>query len=139
MYTIVDGQMQCQCISTSVNISADIIVITGSEISSTIPIPGERSTCSSSSICMHAIVDGQMQCQCIGTAVNISADIIIVTGSEISSTIPIPGERSTCSSGSIRMHTIVDGQMQCQRIGTAVNVSADIIVIRAEEHTSELQ
>src|SRR5574338_58053 len=97
MYTIVDGQMQCQCISTSVNISADIIVITGSEISSTIPIPGERSTCSSSSICMHAIVDGQMQCQRIGTAINVSAVEIIITTRSISNSIPIPGERSTCS------------------------------------------
>src|SRR5437773_1007822 len=99
MHSVVDRQLQCYCILTSLRIGRDIIIATtGSIRESCSCCPCIRSACSLRIKCMCSVVDRQLQRHCILAPLCICGDVIIgTTGSIRESCSCCPCIRNTCS------------------------------------------
>src|SRR6266508_6620990 len=133
MYSIVDGELQCHCILTTLCIGSNIIIVTACSISKSCTCcPGIGCTGGLWLCGMNSIVDGELQCHCILTTLCIGSNIIIVTACSISKSCSCcPGIGCTGSLWLCGMNSIVDGELQCHCILTTLCIGSNIIIVTA--------
>src|SRR4030095_1932402 len=127
--SIVNRQFQSHGILASLCICKYVVMITGCSIGLTITIPGEGLTCCCKSVGFQSVIDRQLQCDCILTALCVGSDIIIIATGGIGLVVYRPGVRNTGSLRSKCVGTVIDRQLQCNRILTPLCISSDIIII----------
>src|SRR5258706_31429 len=111
MNSIVDRQMQCDCILTSLCVVKNKVLCRACRIGHSIPIPGKALAGNNCCIGMHSIVNCQMQCYCILTSLYIVKNKILYRACSIGHSITVPGKALAGNNCCIGMHSIVDRQM----------------------------
>ena len=129
MYSIVDGEPQGYCILATLCIGEDIVTVTSSSISNTIPVPGKGLTGGYQCIGMNTVVDGEPQRYGILTTLCIAEDIVTVAAAGISNAVAVPGKGLAGGYQCIGMNAVVDGEPQCYGIRTALRIGEDVINI----------
>src|SRR5688572_2939486 len=130
MNTIINSEVQCQCIRATVNTYGDVIIKTTYSIGITITrCPGITVTGGHINCIMNTIINSKVQCQRIRATVNTYGDVIIKTTYSIGITITrCPGITVTGGHINCIMNTIINSKVQCQCIRATVSSYGYVII-----------
>src|SRR5512133_1975293 len=127
MHSIVDRQLQCYGVLTSLCIVEDVINLSVCSIGLSIAVPRKALTRRYQCIGMHSIVDRQLQCYGVLTSLCIVEDVINLSVCSIGLSIAVPRKALTRRYQCIGMHSIVDRQLQCYGVLTSLCIVEDVI------------
>src|ERR1700751_982103 len=92
MHSTIDRKLECNCILATLSIGEEKVVITRRSISYSISIPGKGLASSNQCICVHSIIDRELECNCILAALSVGEEKVVITRRSISYSISIPGK-----------------------------------------------
>src|SRR5215216_1244356 len=127
VYAVVDGQLQCYGVLTSLCIVEDVINLSVCTVGLSVAVPGKALTCCYQCIGVYAVVDGQLQCYGVLTALCIVEDVINLSVCTVGLSVAVPGKALTCCYQCIGVYAVVDGQLQCYGVLTALCIVEDVI------------
>src|SRR6266576_3123794 len=123
--------MQCDCVLTSLRIVENKVCCSACRIGHSIPIPGKALAGNNCCISMYAIVDRQMQGDCVLTSLRIVENKVCCLVCSVGHSIPIPGEALAGYNRCIAVHSTIDRQMQGDCVLTSLRIIKNKVCCRA--------
>src|SRR5204863_140200 len=120
VYSVVDRQVKCDGILTSLCILDDILLCCACTISHSVTVPGKALAGDNCCIGVYSVVDRQMKCDCILTSLCIVKNIMLCRICSIYYSIAVPGKGLTGDNCSIGVYSVIDRQMKCDSILTSL-------------------
>src|SRR5436190_1399999 len=129
MHSTIDRELECNCILATLSIVEEKVVITRRSISHSISVPGKVLTSRDQCICMHFIIDRELECNCILATLGIGEEKVVITRRSISYSISIPCKVLTSRDQCICMHSTIDRELECNCIMATLCIGEEKVVI----------
>src|SRR5712675_2066343 len=120
MYSVVDRQVKCDGILTSLCIVKNKVLRCACTIGHSVTVPGKALAGNNCRIGVYSVIDRQMKCDGILTSLCIVKNKVLCCACTIGHSVTVPGKALAGNNCSICVNAIVDRQMQCDGILTAL-------------------